>query len=97
MEVTAAWRRQSSKEAPYEHLYEFYDKGGEDGNNLTFLCKRTSATSTPNLKRHIELKHPASLSRSGYIVISQPQLDNLVVQYIVGDLQPLSKQIAGQL
>uniref|UniRef100_A0A8C5A4Z1 Transposase n=1 Tax=Gadus morhua TaxID=8049 RepID=A0A8C5A4Z1_GADMO len=99
----------------------------EDGKNLTFLCKlcppalkkkiRTSVTSTANLKRHIELKHPASLSRyvqankkskdgqdrsststqipltaySGSFFISQPQLDHLVVKYIIGDLQPLSQ------
>ena len=98
------------------------------GKNLTFLCKlcllgfkkqlRTSTTSTANLKRHIELKQPASLSRSvrvnekskntatasqnissttqitltvyssgSTVFISQPQLDHLVLQYIVWELQ----------
>ncbi|KAI2653110.1 hypothetical protein H4Q32_006481 [Labeo rohita] len=117
-------------ETSYVHLKEFFEKVSDDpgGKNLTFLCKlcppglkkqlRTSTTSTANLKRHIEIKHPSNLLRSlknqdtatacqnrscsttqnqitaysnGSSVISQPQLDNLVLQYIVGDLQPLRK------
>ena len=123
MEATAACRH---KEVSYNYLSDFYEKIDKEGNNLTFMCKlcppalkneiRTSVTSFANLKRHIELKHPGSLSRyvqatskkskdqdrsstqmpltaysSGFVVISQPQVDNLVVQYIVGDLQPLRK------
>ena len=88
---------------------------------FTYLCILfliSTLSCTANLKRHIELKHPASLSRyvqvnkkskdtatasqnrssttqtaltmysSGSAVfISQPQLDNLVLQNIVGELQ----------
>ena len=124
----------SSTTDSYDYLKNFYEKVTDDPGekNITFLCKlcppgfkkqvRTSTTSTSNLKRHIELKHPASLSRyvqvskaskdtatasqnrpptsqspftayssRSVVFISQPQLDNLVLQYIVGDLQPLSK------
>uniref|UniRef100_A0A8C5GLP8 HAT C-terminal dimerisation domain-containing protein n=1 Tax=Gouania willdenowi TaxID=441366 RepID=A0A8C5GLP8_GOUWI len=120
-----------------QHLAEFYVQTNEDsdGKNLTFLCKlcppglnkqvRTSATSSSNLKRHIELKHPSylakylrlnderkkSLTKRGppppstptqvkltlfskgpaVSFVSQQQVDKLVLDYIVGDLQPLSK------
>uniref|UniRef100_A0A8C5EDB6 HAT C-terminal dimerisation domain-containing protein n=1 Tax=Gouania willdenowi TaxID=441366 RepID=A0A8C5EDB6_GOUWI len=120
-----------------QHLAEFYVQTNEDsdGKNLTFLCKlcppglnkqvRTSATSSSNLKRHIELKHPSYLAKylrlnderkkslmkrgppppstptqvkltlfsKGPAVsfVSQQQVDKLVLDYIVGDLQPLSK------
>ena len=59
----------------YDYLEQFYENVSDDpgGKNLTFLCKlcppgfkkqlRTSTKSTANLKWHIELKHPASLSR----------------------------------
>ena len=59
----------------YDYLNRLYEKVSDDpgGKNLMFLCKfcqlgfkkqiRISATSTANLKRHIELNHPASLSR----------------------------------
>ena len=99
-----------------------------DSKNLTFLCKlcppalkkqvRTSASSASNLKRHVELKRPASLKCYLQVIesqkktktpcqqpqmtqitlsaafkgmISQQQVDKLVIDYIVGDLQPLSK------
>ncbi|XP_036404567.1 zinc finger BED domain-containing protein 4-like [Megalops cyprinoides] len=120
-----------SDSTDYEHLKEFFgkDSTAADGRNVTFVCKlcppglkkkvRTSTTSTANLKRHIELKHPASLARfvrakkkdttqsqniasatqipltsykdGPFVTVSQPQVDSLVLQYIVGDLQPLSK------
>uniref|UniRef100_A0A8C5EDT0 HAT C-terminal dimerisation domain-containing protein n=1 Tax=Gouania willdenowi TaxID=441366 RepID=A0A8C5EDT0_GOUWI len=128
----------AATEASFEqHLAEFYVQTNEDsdGKNLTFLCKlcppglnkqvRTSATSSSNLKRHIELKHPSylakylrlnderkkSLTKRGppppstptqvkltlfskgpaVSFVSQQQVDKLVLDYIVGDLQPLSK------
>uniref|UniRef100_A0A8C5E3I8 HAT C-terminal dimerisation domain-containing protein n=1 Tax=Gouania willdenowi TaxID=441366 RepID=A0A8C5E3I8_GOUWI len=128
----------AATEASFEqHLAEFYVQTNEDsdGKNLTFLCKlcppglnkqvRTSATSSSNLKRHIELKHPSYLAKylrlnderkkslmkrgppppstptqvkltlfsKGPAVsfVSQQQVDKLVLDYIVGDLQPLSK------
>uniref|UniRef100_A0A667YGW7 HAT C-terminal dimerisation domain-containing protein n=1 Tax=Myripristis murdjan TaxID=586833 RepID=A0A667YGW7_9TELE len=100
--------------------------------NLTFLCKscppalkkqvRTSASSTSNLKRHLELKHPSSVRKYLQVLdnhkklsgkgkntpcqpqttqvtlpaafrgmISQQHVDKLIMDYIVGDLQPLSK------
>uniref|UniRef100_A0A667Y9Y9 BED-type domain-containing protein n=1 Tax=Myripristis murdjan TaxID=586833 RepID=A0A667Y9Y9_9TELE len=100
--------------------------------NLTFLCKscppalkkqvRTSASSTSNLKRHLELKHPTSVKKYLQVLenhkklpgkgkntpcqpqttqvtlpaalrgmISQQHVDKLIMDYIVGDLQPLSK------
>ncbi|CAM4426082.1 unnamed protein product [Leuciscus chuanchicus] len=119
-----------------EHLAELYvqTKEDSDGKNLKFLCKlcppglnkqvRTSATSSSNLKRHIELRHPSylgkylrlnderkkSLTKRGpppstptqvkltafskgpaVSFVSQQQVDKLVLDYIVGDLQPLSK------
>ncbi|CAM4287664.1 unnamed protein product [Leuciscus chuanchicus] len=117
-----------------EHLAELYvqTKEDSDGKKLTFLCKlcppglnkqvRTSATSSSNLKRHIELRHPSylgkylrltderkkSLTKRGpppstptqvkltafskgpaVSFVSQQQVDKLVLDYIVGDLQPL--------
>ena len=59
----------------YDYLKQFYEKVIDDpgGKNMTFLPKlcpsgfkkalRTSTTSKANLKLHIDLKHPASLSR----------------------------------
>ena len=114
----------------YDYLKQCYEKVNDDpgGTILSFLCKPhplgfkkqlcTSSTPTANVKRHIELKHLASLSRyarvnqksktmatasqnsssttqitlmmysSGSVVfISQPQEENLVLQFIVGELQ----------
>ena len=96
----------------YDYLKQFYEKVSDDPGekNLTFLCKlcppgkKLRTSTTANLKRHIELKHLASLSRyvqvnkkskdtatahssSSTIFISKMQLDNLVLQYIVGELQ----------
>ena len=66
-------------DAPYYYLQDFYTLSDKDSDskNLTSLCKlcpsalkkqvRTSASSTPILKRHVELKHPASLK--GYLQV----------------------------
>ena len=63
----------------YGYLKQLYEKVSDDpgGNSLTFQCKlhlpgfkkqlQTSTTSTANLKWYIELKHPASLSRSARV------------------------------
>ena len=67
----------------YDYLKQFYEKVSDDlgGKNLTSLYKlclsgfkkqlRTSTMSTANLKQHIELKHPASLSR--YVWVKKNQ------------------------
>ena len=57
----------------YDYLKQFYEKVSDDpgGKNLTFLCelrlpgfkKQLHTSTAANLKWHIELKHPASLSR----------------------------------
>ena len=101
----------------YDNLKPFYEKVSDDpgGKNLTFLCKlcppgfkkQLHTSTTANLKRHIEPKHPATketatvsqnrssttqitlttYSSGSTVFISKLWLDNLVLQYIVGELQ----------